>query len=148
MNPADSKAYVICIPLNNSSNLWWCARSRSPDAWTFVLGVCTKESTSCGSNFWDNLSFTPDGFFHTRVWPGISWVNLSHQFATALRWFTDSLLGNKSSAFEGSALKWIVHRSPLFRKNPRSNALEARNGGPLSLKLSTMTVAFHCPSSL
>ena len=156
MIPADSQAYLICLSFRNFSNLWWCIRSPSPAAWTFVLGVCTKESTSCGSNFWHNRSFTfaTDFCMLKCDWPGVSWVNSSQHFATApkkLRQFAEWIVRNKSSAFEDSALRWIVHIPPFLYKNPRFNALVARiTGCPLPMKLSTVTsaVVFHFPSGL
>ena len=66
--------------LNTSSNLWWWIRKQFLPAWSFLLGVCTEEFTSCGSNFRDNRSFTiATNFSMLRYdWPGIRWVNSSH----------------------------------------------------------------------
>ena len=84
MNPADSQAFVIQVLFDKSSNLCWWIRRRSPAAWSFLLGLYQK-STTCGSNigvYW-SFALVTDFSMLRCVWPGISWVNSSHQLATA-----------------------------------------------------------------
>ena len=154
MNPADSQAYLICISFRNSSNLWWWIRGPSPAAWTFVLGVCTKESTPCGSNFWDNLHLR-DWFLHAQV--RLTRYQLS-QFFTALRYCseeTETICWMNCAKQELCIRRFRIELNRTYStspcENPRFNELVARiTGYPLSLKLSTVTsaVVLHFPSGL
>ena len=96
--------------------------------WTLVLSVCTNVLHFLRLQLWTSQHLSNwDGFLHAWEWQSISWV------PSILRWF-DECVRNKRSAFEGSALMWIVPRPPSLLKKLRPNAPVAQNAEcPLSL---------------
>ena len=87
------------------------------------IGVCTKDSTSFGSDLISSMLKCD--------WPSTSWVNSSHQFATApiiLSGFAEWIVRNKSSACEDSAVKLIVHSPHCFQASSiqRTDSSECR----------------------
>ena len=111
-NDASSQTFVEWMLSSNVSNVWRHSRNLFPDAGSSLLGVCTKEFTSCRFTFFScclcscATNHSEVGSFSFGPWP-----NSSHQLETApwiLSWFAEWLVRKKSSVSETSALKCMV----------------------------------------
>ena len=111
-NDASSQTFVYWMPFPNVSKFW--RHSRNPDAGSSLLGVRTKEFTSCGFTFFSNCSFSFAGDLSEVGSCSFGlWPNSSHQLLTApwiLSWFGEWIVRNTSSVFEASALDCMTSR--------------------------------------
>ena len=110
-NDASAQTFVNWISVSSEPKVWIQSRTLFQDAGS-LLGVFTKEFTSCGATSFSVRSFSfvvnlsEVNYFSFDFRP-----NSSHQLETApktLSWFAEWIVRNKSSVFEASALKCMV----------------------------------------